>query len=249
MSKIRLTIWNEFVHESGDDDLGRHIRQFYPEGIHKALAANLAADDLEIRAVTLQDPDQGLPDDVLANTDVLAWWGHCAHGKVEDALVDKIQKRILEGMGLIVLHSGHYSKILRRMLGTHCSLRWREIGEKERLWVVDPSHPIAQGVPLTFEVPHTEMYGEPFGIPQDGHIVFISWYEGGNVFRSGVCFERGAGKIFYFSPGHESFPIYNQPEVVKVLGNAVRWAAPAVPPAKTNCWDCDPAVEPVAGKN
>ena len=249
MSKIRVTIWNEYVHETQPGEWGNLIRSFYPNGIHNALAENLKADDLEIKAVSLQDPEQGLPDDLLNNTDVLMWWGHCAHGKVEDELVDKIQYRILAGMGLIVLHSGHYSKIFRRMMGTSCSLRWREVAEKERLWVVDPTHPICKDVPLTFSLPHTEMYGEPFGIPPDGKPVFISWYEGGNVFRSGVTFKRGAGKIFYFSPGHETFPIYHDPNVVKVLGNAVRWAAPRLPAQKTDCWDCDPATEKVYTKN
>ncbi len=249
MSKIRVTIWNENEHERAKGAFGDLIRSFYPNGIHEALKQNLAADDLEITAVSLDMPEQGLPDELLNNTDVLLWWGHCAHGKVADALVDKIQHRILSGMGLIVLHSGHYSKIFRRMTGTSCSLRWREVGEKERVWAVDLQHPIAQGVPESFVIPHTEMYGEPFGIPPEAHVVFISWYEGGNVFRSGVTFQRGAGKIFYFSPGHETFPIYNQPEVVKVLGNAVRWAAPALPPQKTDCWNQDPPPETVYSKN
>ena len=249
MSKIRVTIWNENEHERAEGPTGDLIRSFYPHGIHEALKANLAADDLDITAVSLDMPEQGLPDELLANTDVLVWWGHCAHAKVADELVDKIQHRIFEGMGLIVLHSGHYSKIFRRMTGTTCVLRWREIGEKERVWVVDMHHPIAQGVPESFVVPNTEMYGEPFGLPLDAHIVFISWYEGGNVFRSGITLQRGAGKIFYFSPGHETFPIYNQPEVVKVIGNAVRWAAPILPPQKTNCWRRDPPPETVYTEN
>ena len=249
MSKIKVTIWNENVHERAEGAFGDLIRSFYPQGIHNALKKNLAADDLDITAVSLDMPEQGMPDELVKNTDVLVWWGHCAHGQVADALVDKLQYRVLEGMGLIVLHSGHYSKIFRRMTGTSCSLRWREVGEKERVWAVDQQHPIAQGVPDSFVVPPTEMYGEPFGLPQDAHDVFISWYEGGNVFRSGVTFQRGAGKIFYFSPGHETFPIYNQPEVVKVLGNAVRWAAPVLPPQKTDCWNQDPPPETVYSEN
>ncbi len=247
MKKIHVTIWNEYLHERVEGEYGERLRSFYPQGIHNALKEELAADDLEISAVSLDMPEQGLPDDLLQKTDVLLWWGHMAHGKVADELVDKIQQRVLAGMGLIVLHSGHYSKIFRRLTGTSCSLRWRELGEKERVWVVDPQHPIAQGVPDSFVVPNTEMYGEPFGIPEDAHPVFMSWYEGGNLFRSGITLRRGAGKIFYFSPGHESFPIYHNPDVVKVLANAVRWAAPVLPPQKTNCWDCDPAVEPVNG--
>ncbi len=245
MKKIRVTIWNEFVHERQEGEWGDKIREFYPHGIHNTLKENLAAEDLEIRAVSLQDPDQGLPDDLLQNTDVLFWWGHCAHGQVADELVAKIQRRVLEGMGLVVLHSGHESKIFQRMMGTRCNLRWREIGESERLWVVDPAHPIVRDVPMTFSLPHTEMYGEPFGIPQDGHIVLMSWYQGGNVFRSGVAFQRGAGRIFYFSPGHESIPIYHDQNILKVLANATRWAAPELPPQPTGCWhDADPA-EPV----
>lgn len=249
MSKIRVTIWNEFLHEKSESKFGELIRTFYPDGIHGAIAKNLAADDLEIRTATLDQPEHGLTDEVLQNTDVLLWWGHVAHDRVADAIVDKVQKRILEGMGLIVLHSGHYSKIFRRMTGTSCSLRWREIGEKERVWVVDPQHPIARDVPDSFVVPNTEMYGEPFGLPNDAHIVFLSWYEGGNVFRSGVTFQRGAGKIFYFSPGHETFPIYNNPAVVKVLSNAVRYCAAELPPQKTDCWNQDPPTETVCTKN
>ena len=249
MGKIRVTIWNENLHETWEGPVSDVIRQFYPKGIHNALAEGLATDDLEITPVSLDMPEQGLPQDLLEKTDVLFWWGHCGHDKVEDSLVDRIQTRVLQGMGLVVLHSGHYSKIFRRMLGTHCSLRWRECGEKERVWVVDRDHPIAQGVPDSFVIPHTEMYGEPFGIPHEAHVVFMSWYEGGNVFRSGVAFQRGQGKIFYFSPGHETFPIYRQPEVLKVLGNAARWAAQSLPDAKTDCWNQDPATEKVYSEN
>lgn len=226
MSKIKVTIWNEYVHEKDTGKLGEIVRSIYPNGIHAYLQEALAADDLEIRVATLDMPEQGLPDSLLNDTDVLLWWGHCAHAKVEDALVDRIQYRVLHGMGLIVLHSGHFSKIFRRMMGTACRLHWREVGEKERVWTVDPTHPIAKDIPETFVIPHTEMYGERFDIPQDGHIVFISWYEGGNVFRSGVAFQRDYGKIFYFSPGHETYPIYHDENVQKVIGNAIRWAAP-----------------------
>lgn len=226
MKKLKVTIWNEFVHEQADNAAGEYIRKIYPEGIHRYLAKTLAADDLEITPVSLDMPEQGLPDELLYNTDVLLWWGHCAHDKVADELVDKIQKCVQSGMGLIVLHSGHISKIFRRMMGTVCRLRWREVGEKERLWVVSPSHPIAQGVPETFVIPHQEMYGEPFDIPDDGKIVFMSWFEGGNVFRSGVTFQRDRGKIFYFSPGHETYPVYHDVNVQKILANAIRWSAP-----------------------
>ncbi len=226
MKKIKVTIWNENIHERNQDAWGAYIRKIYPNGIHAYLRDALRADDLEIRAVSLEQPDQGLPDTLLDDTDVLMWWGHVGHHLVEDALVDRIQARVLDGMGLIVLHSGHFSKIFKRMLGTTCSLHWREIGEKERLWQVNRRHPICEGVPETFVIPNSEMYGESFDIPDDGQIIYLSWYEGGNVFRSGVTFQRGNGKIFYFSPGHETFPIYHDANIQKILANAIRWAAP-----------------------
>ena len=224
--KIRVTVWNEFRHEITQE----HVKAIYPEGLHKAIGEGLLADGgFEVRYAWLeQDAEHGLSEELLAATDVLIWWGHCAHGKVKDEIVDRVQKHIQQGMGLIVLHSGHFSKIFKRMLGTTCSLKWREAGEKERIWTVEPAHPIAQGLPEHFELPHTEMYGERFDIPTPKDVVFISWYEGGEVFRSGVTFERGYGRIFYFAPGHETFPIYYDANIRKVIANAARWAAPRI---------------------
>lgn len=221
---IRVTIWNEDWHERNQPP----IRAIYPTGIHGAIADGIAAPDLAIRTATFFDADHGLNDDVLAQTDVLFWWGHVVHDDVPDALVDRIQARVLDGMGLVVLHSGHHSKVFRRMMGTSCNLSWREHegGEKERVWAIDPAHPIAAGVAEFIEIPRSEMYGEPFDVPQPDHLVFASWVEGGEVFRSGCCYHRGRGRIFYFSPGHESFPIYHMTQIHRVLGNAARWAAP-----------------------
>jgi len=219
---IRLCIWNEFRHE-----LREPVKSLYPEGIHRAIADGIDCEGIDIRFAILDDPEQGLSDEILNNTDVLIWWAHLAHREVADSLAAKIRDRVLAGMGLIVLHSGHMSKIFQAVMGTSCTLRWRQIGEKERLWTVDPSHPIVKGVPETFTLEHEEMYGEPFGIPDDGKIVFMSWFAGGDVFRSGVTFQRGAGKVFYFAPGHETFPTYYDRNVLKVISNAVRWAAPA----------------------
>lgn len=230
---LNVTIWNEYRHEKDDNECGALCRAAYPQGIHNFLKEALASEDLNIRAVSLDDPGQGLPAEVLNSTDVLVWWGHCAHAEVKDELVDRIQQRVLGGMGLVVLHSGHKAKIFMRMLGTTCNLRWREVGERERVWVIDPSHPIARGVAPSFSIPHTEMYGEPFDIPDDGKLVFGSWYEGGNIFRSGVAFQRGAGRIFYFAPGHETFPIYHDSNVQRVIANAIRWSAPAAPIPET----------------
>ena len=222
----RVTVWNEFRHEKTD----AAVAQIYPQGIHNAIAGILRAQGFDVRTATLDEPEHGLSADVLAQTDVLIWWGHMAHDEVRDEVVERAYQRVLEGMGLIVLHSGHFSKIFRRLMGTSCDLKWREIGEKERLWVVAPGHPIAEGLGEYIEIPHTEMYGEYFDIPAPDTLVFISWFQGGEVFRSGCCFYRGRGKVFYFRPGHESLPIYHHPDVQRVIVNAVRWAAPVAGP-------------------
>ena len=224
--QIRVTVWNEFRHEITQEK----VKTIYPEGLHKAIGEGLLAEGgFEVRYAWLdQDAEHGLSEELLSATDVLIWWGHCAHAKVRDEVVDRVQKHIQQGMGLIVLHSGHFSKIFKRMLGTSCSLKWREAGEKERIWTVESAHPISQGLPDHFELPHTEMYGERFDIPTPKDVVFISWYEGGEVFRSGVTFERGYGRIFYFAPGHETFPIYYDSNIRKVIANAARWAAPRI---------------------
>ncbi|MEM6822314.1 MAG: ThuA domain-containing protein [Verrucomicrobiota bacterium] len=221
---LRITVWGENVHEHKNET----VKSIYPDGMHTCIANGLKEDSaFEVRTATLQEPEHGLTEDVLEKTDVLTWWGHCAHGKVEDEIVDRVQKRVLEGMGLIVLHSGHYSKIFKRLLGTTCSLTWREAGEKERLWICNPGHPIVQGIDAPyFEIENTEMYGEPFGIPSPDEQIFISWFEGGEVFRSGNIWRRGNGKIFYFRPGHETYPIYYHDTVKLILKNAAKWAAP-----------------------
>ena len=218
---IRALVWGENIHEHVNAEVGR----IYPDGMHETIAAALREDPaLEAETATLQEPEHGLSEARLERTDVLLWWGHRAHGDVADAVVERVANRIWEGMGLLVLHSGHFSKIFKRLMGAPCSLKWREAGERERLWVINRNHPIAQGLPEAIEVPSTEMYGEPFTVPEPDETVFISWYEGGEVFRSGITWRRGAGRVFYFAPGHETYPIYHQPEIRQVLRNAVRWA-------------------------
>ncbi|MBT2785255.1 MULTISPECIES: ThuA domain-containing protein [unclassified Halomonas] len=220
---INVTVWGENVHEQTNEVVAR----IYPDGMHHCIAEGLnEAEELNATAVTLQDHKQGLSEAILENTDVLLWWGHAAHGDVLEETVDRVQKRVLQGMGLIVLHSGHYAKIFKRLMGTTCSLKWREAGERERLWVVNPGHPIVQGLGDYIELPHTEMYGEPFAVPNPDEVIFISAFEGGEVFRSGLTYKRGNGKIFYFRPGHETYPIYYNEQVKTVLKNAVHWARP-----------------------
>ena len=221
---MHVTVWNEFQHEKKNEK----VTKIYPNGIHAAIAEGLRESGItDVGTATLDEPEHGLTDEVLAKTDVLIWWGHTAHDKVDDAIVNKVHKRVMEGMGMVVLHSGHFSKIFKKLMGTSCDLKWYEGGFKERVWVVNPAHPIAEGLGEYFEIPNTEMYGERFDIPEPDSLVFISWFPSGEVFRSGCCFYRGAGKIFYFRPGHETFPIYFQKEVRHVIANGVRWAAPS----------------------
>ncbi|MDS0239939.1 MULTISPECIES: ThuA domain-containing protein [unclassified Haloferax] len=219
---VTVTVWNEYRHEKEDDE----VAAVYPDGIHATIADGLREAGYDVQTATLDEPEHGLTESVLDETDVLAWWGHKAHDEVDDAVVDRVVDRVRGGMGLLVLHSGHYSKPFKRLMGTTCSLKWRESGEKERVWVVEPGHPIADGLPESFEVPRAEMYGERFDIPAPDDLVFTSWFEGGEVFRSGCCYTRGKGRVFYFRPGHETYPIYEQSEVRTVLDNAVAWAAP-----------------------
>lgn len=224
---IRVTIWNEFVHERTNEA----VKHVYPEGIHAVIAQALherLSGQVVVRAATLNEPEHGLTKEVLHDTDVLLWWGHAAHDQVSNKVVKRVHKRVLRGMGLIALHSAHASKVFCGLMGTSCMLRWREAGERERLWIVAPGHPITAGLTEEyFELEHTEMYGEHFDIPTPDELIFLSWFEGGEVFRSGCTWRRGAGKIFYFRPGHETYPIYYDANVRRVLANAVLWAAPS----------------------
>ena len=218
---INLTIWNEYYHEKNDEV----VKQIYPNGIHGYIKDFLQKDQhLNISTATQDEKEHGLTVEMLRGTDVLIWWGHMAHNKVEDEIVDRVQMRVLEGMGLIVLHSAHHSKIFKRMMGTNANIRWAERGEKERVWICNPGHPIARGLGEYFEIDMTEMYGEPFQVPEPDETVFISWFQGGEVFRSGLCYKRGNGKIFYFRPGHEAYPVYHNKDVQRVILNSVYWA-------------------------
>ncbi len=245
---IRTVVWNEFVHERENPA----VAGIYPDGIHAEVARALAEDSgLDISTATLDQPEHGLSEDRLAETDVLLWWGHKAHGAVSDAVVERVVSRVHQGMGLVVLHSGHFSKPFKRLMGTPCSLRWREAGERERLWSINRAHPIAQGIGDRLEIENAEMYGEPFLVPEPLETVFISWFEGGEVFRSGLTWQRGAGRIFYFRPGHETYPVYHNPQVRQVLRNAVRWAHnpiawPDIATAPNVPWDQAP--EPITPK-
>lgn len=218
---IRVLVWNEFLHEKQQPEVAR----IYPDGIHGCIRDFLADDEVAVRISALDDPEQGLSEEVLRDTDVLIWWGHMAHDRVSDESVERVCRHINGGMGFIPLHSAHHSRVFCRLMGTSCNLAWRH-GDRERIWCVTPSHPIAKGVPLHFELPAEEMYGEPFDIPEPEQTVFMGWFAGGEVFRSGLVFRRGRGRIFYFQPGHEEYPIYHDENVQRVIKNAVRWCCP-----------------------
>jgi trehalose utilization protein len=243
---IRVVVWGENVHEQTN----KIVSGIYPDGMHQCIA-NALNEDAAIQAgtATLQEPEHGLPEERLDQTDVLIWWGHAAHGDVKDEIVERVANHVNAGMGLIVLHSGHFSKIFKRLMGTPCNLTWREAGERERLWVTSRNHPIVAGLPDHFELENEEMYGEPFGIPEPQETVLISWFQGGEVFRSGVTYKRGAGNVFYFRPGHETYPTYHDANVKRVINNAVHWAhnpAPRVadPNAAPNV-PVESALEPI----
>lgn len=219
---IKVTVWNEYFHEREHDA----IRKIYPDGIHGCIADFLRKDaDMEVRCATLDMPECGLTEEVLNNSDVLIWWGHAKHNDVPDEIAERVKKYVLNGMGFIGLHSAHFSKPLKLLLGTTMSLKWR-YGDSERLICTMPSHPIAEGVPETIILPEEEMYGEYFDIPKPDDVVFTGWFSSGNVFRSGCTFTRGCGKIFYFQPGHEEYPIYYDGNIQKIITNAVRFVKP-----------------------
>jgi trehalose utilization protein len=242
-SPIRVLVWNEYRQEREEE----RIAKVYPEGIHGQLAKLLGEDPtFTVRTATLDEPEHGLTDEALTGTDVLVWWGHMHHDEVADDVVARVRQHVLDGMGLVVLHSAHFSKIFKALMGTTCNLKWRADGEKERLWVVAPEHPIVAGIGEYIELPEEEMYGEHFDVPPPETLVFVSWFAGGEVFRSGACYSRGAGKIFYFRPGHERHPTYYDPAIGRVIRNAVHWAAPVARPART--FDLSPALEPIEAR-
>ena len=222
---IRVVVWGENRHEQ----LEPEVAERYPEGMHGAIAKGIGAwlgDRAEIQTRTFDDPEHGLTEELLERTDVLTWWGHAAHGEVDDEVVERVHRHVLDGMGLIVLHSGHWSKIFTKLMGTTCTLRWRAEHDRELVWTVNPQHPITRGIPSPLIIPEQEMYGEYFDVPTPDELIFISSFTGGEVFRSGMTYRRGFGKIFYFSPGDQDYPVYHQPEVCHVIANGVEWAVP-----------------------
>lgn len=225
MKKIKVVVWNEFRHEKRSEK----VAAIYPNGLHAVIKEFLDEDsELEVSLAALDDADCGLPDERLEDTDVLVWWGHMAHGDVPDELVTKIRDRVYEGkLGFVALHSAHHSKPFKAIVGTNGNLTWGR-NQKEIIWNLMPSHQIAEGIPDHFTLESEELYSEPFYIPQPDALVFGAWFEDGNIMRAGACFNRGAGKVFYFQPGHETCRSFFNPHVQRVIKNAIHWARPTV---------------------
>lgn len=238
---IRATVWSEFA----ESCKSKEALTVYPEGHHKVIADFLNKDkSIEATAATLWEPEQGLTDELLGKTDVLLWWGHHRHADITEETVEKIARRVFAGMGVIFLHSAHMSKPFRRIVGASGRLNWGD-NERERLFAVNPSHPIVKGLPEYIDLPCEEMYGEPFGIPEPDETVFLGWYPSGRLFRSGIVYNRGCGKVFYFQPGHETVPTFHNPDIQLILTNAVKWAYNPDTVAKMN--EC-PYVKPLEEK-
>jgi trehalose utilization protein len=230
MEKIRVLVWNENIHERKSEA----IRKIYPDGIHGAIAEGLRKyEDFEVRTATMDMPECGLDEETLNNTDVLIWWSHIDHAGIPDEIAERVRQRVLDGMGFIPLHSSHRCKPFMLLMGTCCRSKWRENDEKERIWVIEPAHPIARDLPEYIELAEEETYGERFDIPTPDELVFISWFAGGEVFRSGCCWKRGMGKVFYFRPGHEAYPTYYRDDIRQILANAALWAKPSGGPKPT----------------
>jgi trehalose utilization protein len=208
---MNVIVWTDLPHDIYASGLGEEVASAIREHT-----------DATVRCATIEDPGQGL--DELEDIDVLVWWGHMRHDDVTDAHAAAVQEQVLRGMGLIALHASARSKPLLRLLGTTGTFKWREEDDRELIWPVDPAHPIAQGIGEVIALDAHEMYGEPFDIPAPDELVFISNFSGGEVLRSGCGWRRGRGRIFYFSPGHQTDPVYHHPAIRRVLGNAVGWA-------------------------
>lgn len=244
MSKIKVTVWSE-----GLPEREVHAVKSYPNDINNAIAAFLRNDpDLEITVRDISMDECGLSQEIIDNTDVLVYWSHLYNNKVPDEVANRIVSAVLQrGMGFMPLHSGLFCKAGSMLLGK-CGAggKYRECGERARVWVINRAHPITAGLEDDwFDIEYDEMYGEPFGVPTPDELIFITWFQGGEVLRSGMTWNRGAGKVFYFQPGHEEWPIYTENKYVqKVITNAVKWLKPAGGPPPVGRGEVD-ALEPL----
>lgn len=227
---MNITIFNEY---HPNEHTGKAEKN-YPGGIHIALKSIFESQEYDVVTATQEQACNGLTDEILDNTDVLLWWSKNWDNELLNSVADKVVSRIREGMGAVFLHSAKNSKPFLRLTGTTSAtapVSWKEPGESERLFVVSPAHPIAEGIPSGYVIPNEEPYCEYFDIPKPDDIVFLGGFGNGMCIRAGVTFTRGAGKIFFFQPGHDSFPVYNDKVIRRIILNAVNWAKPVAKPA------------------
>jgi trehalose utilization protein len=242
---VRVLVW--------DENPPHADKKLYPEGIRGAVADALnASGNGQIQAITahLDEDEQGITASKLADADVLIWWGHARHAEVSDETAALVKTAVHEnGLGFLPLHSAHYSKTFKGVLGCtgHLKGGWREIAgfEPEEITVCAPRHPIAQGIE-DFVIEAEEMYGAPLGAPPFETLVFQSYFpHGGEYFPCGFTLTvgegidaqftsgpgggkgqgEGAGRVFYFRPGHETVPTYHLPVVQQIIRNGVLWCA------------------------
>lgn len=216
---VNALVWSE----------GTEPEDVYPRGVRGPIADYLSEEtDIEARTRSIEDEDQGVSGDDLEWADVILWWGHLRHDDVTDETVDRIEEHVREnGVGFVSLHSAHYARPYKRLIGMSGDLGGHRLtdDESEYVEVCAPDHPIAEGVD-DFTLPEVEMFGEPYDIPEPETVVLHSEYsEGDEEFRSGVTFEFGEGRGFYLRPGHEEFEIYLDDNIQRIVTNATRWAA------------------------
>ncbi|MDA1191131.1 MAG: ThuA domain-containing protein [Candidatus Poribacteria bacterium] len=217
MSPIRALCWSERTEPLS----------VYPDGIDGAVADALKEIGVEVKTAKMDDPEHGLSEEVLAETDVLFWWSHIRNGDLSEDVNARVVKHVLaRGMGFVPIHSALFAKPFQTILGCTGNIGgWDHNQAPENVYVIDQNHPIAEGLGAKFVLPETEMYVEPFDVPPPDELIFISSFSRGEVFRSGMTWYRGRGRIFYFRPGHETYKVLFEEPCRKVFQNAARWGA------------------------
>jgi trehalose utilization protein len=213
---LRVRVWCE----------GTAPRAVYPNDVDGAVADHLAkSPGVDVRRARLADPSAGLADEALDATDVLIWWGHLRHDEVPGARAEAVVKRVRAGkLGLIALHSSCASKPFKALMGMSCEPGgWREDGRPEHVKVVAPDHPIARGV-VPFTIPRSDMFAEPFEVPNPEAVVLVSSWDRGESVRSGLTWTIDKGRVVFLRTGHDAFPVLFHPSVRQVLANSTLWA-------------------------
>ena len=275
--RIQVVVWDEQQEKQ---------KRAYPNYLGNHIASHLQKNEsLDVLSVNLNDPGQGLSDEVLENCEVMVWWGHVRHTEISLETSKKLIRRVKEGkLNLIFLHSAHWAnpfieamnEVVRHRvenkyaaLGNKVEIEYAYIPDSNRFTVpplgsivkpsiyerkfphgnvkvrvdmpscvfpfyrpdgkpstlitLKPKHPIAQGIPSSFTIPETEMYDEPFHIPEPDEVIFEERWDAGEWFRSGALWQIGEGKVFYFRPGHELYKVFYEPLPLKIVENAVLW--------------------------